>query len=162
MSWALPIFERPSIPSFAASRRNLVTVIAPAPVPVPREAPRLRAAAFAPSRPRALRVWAGRLAIVRLARAPACAFLTLRRAVARCLLVAMLGAYPQRRNPFVVMRARRSADRSASSRQRPALADEQRQRGPSPAGRCASRLSLSLALDRLDAAWPACSRPTPV
>jgi len=35
ISDALPIFERPSIPSRAASRRSSVTVIAPAPVPVP-------------------------------------------------------------------------------------------------------------------------------
>src|ERR671937_376003 len=52
MSWALPILERPSMPSRAASRRSSVTVIAPAPVPVPFDAPRLRAAAFAPSRPK--------------------------------------------------------------------------------------------------------------
>src|SRR5437588_8940583 len=64
ISWALPIFERPSIPSLAASRRSSVTVIAPAPVPVPREAPRLRAAALAPSRPRAERVLLDRLEIV--------------------------------------------------------------------------------------------------
>jgi hypothetical protein len=41
----------------AASRRSSVTVIAPAPEPVPFEAPRLRAAALAPSRPRAERVF---------------------------------------------------------------------------------------------------------
>ena len=39
--------------SRAASRRSSVTVIAPAPEPVPFEAPRLRAAALAPSRPSA-------------------------------------------------------------------------------------------------------------
>jgi hypothetical protein len=56
ISCALPIFERPSMPSLAASRRSSVTVIAPAPRPVPFDAPRLRAAALAPSRPSALRV----------------------------------------------------------------------------------------------------------
>ena len=49
----LPIFERSSMSSLAASRRSSVTVIAAAPVPVPLVAPRFRAAAFAPSRPRA-------------------------------------------------------------------------------------------------------------
>ena len=37
--------------SLAASRRSSVTVIAPAPLPVPLDAPRLRAAAFAPCGP---------------------------------------------------------------------------------------------------------------
>jgi hypothetical protein len=41
ISCALPIFERPSMSSRAASRRSSVTVIAPAPLPVPLEAPRL-------------------------------------------------------------------------------------------------------------------------
>src|SRR5204862_8114791 len=80
ISCALPILERPSIPSLAASRRSSVTVIAPAPLPVPLEAPRLRAAALAPSRPRALRVLLDSLVIVFFLRAPACAFLTFLRA----------------------------------------------------------------------------------
>src|SRR5688572_26083948 len=70
ISWALPILERPSIPSRAASRRSSVTVIAPAPVPVPFVAPRLRAAALAPSRPSALRVFFGSFVIVFFCRAP--------------------------------------------------------------------------------------------
>src|SRR5581483_2702136 len=97
MSDALPIFERPSIPSFAASRRSSVTVIAPAPLPVPLEAPRLRAAAFAPSRPRALRVSLERLAIVRFSRAPLWACLTFLRAAARCFSLAMIADYPRPR-----------------------------------------------------------------
>jgi hypothetical protein len=78
---AFPIFDRPSIPSRAASRRSSVTVIAPAPLPVPLEAPRLRAAAFAPSRPRAVRVLLDNLVIDLFRRAPTCAFLTFLRAV---------------------------------------------------------------------------------
>ena len=76
----MPIFERPLISSRAASRRSSVTVMAPAPVPVPREAPRFRAAAFAPSRPSADRVLLDRFAIVRLLREADWAFLTFLRA----------------------------------------------------------------------------------
>ena len=71
MGEALPIFERPSMPWRAGSRRSSVTVIAPAPLPVPLVAPRLRAAALAPSRPSALRVCLDSLLIVRFLRAPA-------------------------------------------------------------------------------------------
>jgi hypothetical protein len=59
------------MPSLAASRRSSVTVFAPAPVPVPFEAPRLRAAAFAPSRPSAVRVFFGSFVMVFFRRAPA-------------------------------------------------------------------------------------------
>jgi hypothetical protein len=76
ISCALPIFERPSMPSLAASRRSSVTVMAPAPLPVPLEAPRLRAAALAPSRPSAERVLLDSFVIVFFWRAPAWAFLT--------------------------------------------------------------------------------------
>lgn len=55
------------MPSRAASRRSSVTVIAPALLPVPRLAPRLRAAALAPSRPSAARVCLGRAEMVRAA-----------------------------------------------------------------------------------------------
>src|SRR5215213_4614073 len=89
ISWAFPIFERPSMSSRAASRRSSVTVIAPAPLPVPFDAPRFRAAAFAPSRPSALRVLLESLVIVFFLRAPAWAFFTFLRAAWRCLLVAM-------------------------------------------------------------------------
>src|SRR5215211_6393191 len=77
------------MPSLAASRRSSVTVIAPAPLPVPFEAPRLRAAALAPSRPSAVRVFFGRLVMVRFLDAPACAFLTFLRAACRCFCVAI-------------------------------------------------------------------------
>jgi hypothetical protein len=50
---------------------QLGTVIAPAPLPVPFEAPRLRAAALAPSRPRSLLVCFDSLVIVFFLRAPA-------------------------------------------------------------------------------------------
>src|SRR5919198_5060451 len=90
ISDALPIFERPSIPSRAASRRSSVTVIAPAPVPVPFVAPRLRAAALAPSLPSAVRVFFGSLAMVLFRRAPAWACLTFLRATWRCFCVAIL------------------------------------------------------------------------
>jgi hypothetical protein len=76
ISCALLIFERPSMPRLAASRRSSVTVIAPAPRPVPFDAPRLRAAALAPSRPSALRVERESFVIVFFLRAPAWAFLT--------------------------------------------------------------------------------------
>jgi len=56
------------MPSLAASRRSSATVMAPAPDPVPRDAPRFRAAAFAPSRPSADFVELGRFAIVRFRR----------------------------------------------------------------------------------------------
>src|SRR4051812_45012088 len=82
------------MPSLAASRRSSVTVIAPAPVPVPLDAPRLRAAALAPSRPRSLRVRPDSFVMVFLRRAPACAFLTFLRAACRCLVVAMPVPYP--------------------------------------------------------------------
>ena len=72
------------MPSFAASRRSSVTVIAPAPLPVPFEAPRFRAAAFAPSRPRAERVLLESSVMVFFWRAPAWAFLTFFFAVWRC------------------------------------------------------------------------------
>src|SRR4051812_830591 len=77
------------MPSFAASRRSSGTVIAPAPLPVPFDAPRLRAAALAPSRPRSLRVLLDSLLIVFFWRAPDCAFLTFFRAAWRCFSVAM-------------------------------------------------------------------------
>src|SRR5204863_9232379 len=70
ISCAFPIFERPSMSSLAASRRSSWTVIAPAPLPVPFDAPRLRAAAFAPSRPRSLRVFDESFVIVFFWRAP--------------------------------------------------------------------------------------------
>src|SRR5687767_1526497 len=75
--------------SRAASRRSSVTVIAPAPLPVPFDAPRLRAAAFAPSRPSADRVSFERFAIDLFSRAPAWAFLTFPRAASRCFFVAI-------------------------------------------------------------------------
>src|SRR5690242_7075046 len=78
----------------AASRRSSVTVIAPAPVPVPLEAPRLRAAALAPSRPSAERVSDDRFLMVCFWRAPDWAFLTFLRAVSRCFCVAMRRYYP--------------------------------------------------------------------
>src|SRR5215208_5651352 len=89
ISWALPIFDRPSMSSLAASRRSSVTVMAPAPLPVPFDAPRLRAAAFAPSRPSALRVLRESLVMVFFCRAPFWAFLTFFRAACRCFWVAM-------------------------------------------------------------------------
>src|SRR5215210_8304534 len=83
------------MPSLAASRRSSVTVIAPAPEPVPFDAPRLRAAAFAPSRPRAVRVFFGSLAMDFCRRAPVCAFFTFLRAACRCFCVAIVrSAYP--------------------------------------------------------------------
>lgn len=50
---------------------------------------RLRRAIFAPCLPSAVRVFAGRLAIVRFRRAAVAAFLILRRAALRCFWVAM-------------------------------------------------------------------------
>jgi hypothetical protein len=57
--------------------------------PVPLVAPRLRAAAFEPSRPRAVRVFFDSFVIVFFLRAPTWAFLTFLRAAARCLVVAI-------------------------------------------------------------------------
>src|SRR5215207_1011985 len=88
ISCTLPLLERPSIASRAASRRSSVTVIAPAPLPVPFEAPRLRSAALAPSRPSAERVCLESFEMVCFSRAPAWAFLTFLRAVSRCFCVA--------------------------------------------------------------------------
>ena len=68
------------MPSLAASRRSSVTVIAPAPEPVPFEAPRFRAAALAPSRPSADLVFADSFVMLFFCRAPAWAFLTFFRA----------------------------------------------------------------------------------
>src|SRR4051812_6490320 len=82
------------MPSLAASRRSSGTVIAPAPLPVPFEAPRLRAAALAPSRPRSRRVSADSFEIVFFLRAPDWAFLTFLRAAFRCFSVAMARLYP--------------------------------------------------------------------
>lgn len=94
MSCDFPIFERPLMPSLAASRRSSRTVIAPAPLPVPLEAPRFLAAAFAPSPPSADRVDRDSLEIVRLLRAARCAFSTLRRAACRCFSVLIGVTYP--------------------------------------------------------------------
>jgi hypothetical protein len=55
---------------------------------VPFDAPRLRAAALAPSRPSALRVERESFVIVFFLRAPAWAFLTFLRAARRCFSVA--------------------------------------------------------------------------
>jgi hypothetical protein len=77
------------MPSRAASRRSSVTVMAPAPLPVPFDAPRFRAAALAPSRPSEDRVSLERFEIERYSRAPVCAFLTFLRAAARCFWVAI-------------------------------------------------------------------------
>src|SRR2546421_11081942 len=77
------------MPSLAASRRSSVTVIAPAPLPVPFEAPRLRAAALAPSRPSAVRVFFESFVIVFFWRAPAWPLLTFLRAACRCFRVAI-------------------------------------------------------------------------
>src|SRR3954451_6542589 len=96
------------MPSRAASRCSSVTVIAPAPLPVPFEAPRLRAAALAPSRPSALRVLLDSLVMVFFFRAPDCAFFTFFRAAWRCFCVAIRhlllwspALYPCATEPFV-------------------------------------------------------------
>src|SRR5439155_10060104 len=94
ISEALPILERPSMPSLAASRCSSLTVSAPAPLPVPFEAPRLRAAALAPSRPSAVRVFFGSFVIVFFRRAADCAFFTFLRAAWRCFCVATGSSLP--------------------------------------------------------------------
>src|SRR3954454_22556459 len=83
LSSSLPIFERPLMSSRRASASSSLRV---------GDWP-LRTA-FA-SLPRAVRVFAGRFLRVCLLRAPACAFLTLRLAVSRCLVVAMRPWLPE-------------------------------------------------------------------
>src|SRR4051812_48317159 len=142
MSWALPIFERPSIPSLAASRRSSVTVIAPAPLPVPLEAPRFRAAALAPSRPRSRRVLLDSLAMVFFLRAPFWAFFTFARAARRCFSLATTSAYPdEKRHMHDFQRPERVSSRNTPKRrhehgQGPWLERQERQavRGPSKEG----------------------------
>jgi hypothetical protein len=61
---------------------------------VPFDAPRLRAAAFEPSRPSAVRVFFDSFVMVFFLRAPVCAFLTFLRAALRCFSVAIPSCYP--------------------------------------------------------------------
>src|SRR3954465_7165862 len=83
LSSSLPILERPLMSSRRASASSSLRV---------GDWP-LRTA-FA-SLPRAVRVFAGGFLRVCLLRAPACAFLTLRLAASRCLVVAMRRGYPE-------------------------------------------------------------------
>ena len=80
-SSSLPIFERPAIPSFRASSFSSLRVFA---------SPLRTAAASLPS---AERVLFGRFFNVCFRFAPACAFLTLRRAAARCFAVAVNASF---------------------------------------------------------------------